>query len=174
MIGKCISSALLMSVLAMMLTSCNRAITATQMQHAKMDKMMADSHAHLTYMADNAMLYDMSLADFHFVPHTREVSGTGIARLDRMAVMLDTYGGTVRYETFATDEAFVQERLDHVREYLVTTGCDMSRVEIKTMLSGGRGMSAVKALAAEAKATAPDQTEGSSAGEAALSAPPTL
>ena len=136
MIGKCISSAMLVSILAM-LASCNSDVkTATQMQHAKMDKMMANSRAHLTYMADNAMLHDMSIADFHFVPHTRELSGTGIARLDRMAVMLDTYGGTVRYETYATDEAFVQERLDHVGEYLATTGCDMTRVEIKTMLSG--------------------------------------
>ncbi|MCH9033881.1 MAG: hypothetical protein IID42_05185 [Planctomycetes bacterium] len=150
MIGKRISSVLLMSSLAM-LTSCNRDITATQIQHTKMDKMMAGSRAHLTYMADNAMLHDMSLADLHFVPHTRELSGTGIARLDRMAVMLDTYGGTVRYETYATNEAFIQERLDHVREYLATTGCDMSRVEIKTMLSGGRGMSAVKALGTEDK-----------------------
>ena len=67
MIGKRISSVLLMSSLAM-LTSCNRDITATQIQHTKMDKMVAGSRAHLTYMADNAMLHDMSLADLHFVP----------------------------------------------------------------------------------------------------------
>ena len=117
-----------------------------------MDKTMESPRANFTYMADNAILHDMSIAEIHFVPHTRELSGTGIARLDRMSTMLDTYGGTVRYETYETDEAIVQKRLDHVHEYLATTGCDMSRIDVKAMLSGGRGMSAVKALAAEAKA----------------------
>jgi len=122
---------------------------------------METPRAHLTYMVDNALLHDMSIAEIHFVPHTRELSGTGIARLDRMAMMLDTYGGTVRYETDVTDEAFVQKRLDHVHEYLATTGCDMSRVEVKAMMSGGRGMSAVKALAAEARAAQVESEGGS-------------
>ena len=85
----------------------------------------------------------MSIAEIHFVPHTRELSGTGIARLDRMAMMLDTYGGTVRYETDVTDEAFVQKRLDHVHEYLATTGCDMSRVEVKAMISAEKPLEAL-------------------------------
>lgn len=149
-------SVLLLSLFAIM-TACNRDVTTTQMQHTRMDTTMATPRAHLTYMVDNALLHDMSIAEIHFVPHTRELSGTGIARLDRMAMMLDTYGGTVRYETDITDEEFVQKRLDHVHEYLATTGCDMSRVEVKAMMSGGRGMSAVKALAAEDKAA---QAEG--------------
>lgn len=151
MFGKRLFSVLWLSLFAIM-TACNRDITTTQMQHTRMDTMMETPRAHFTYMVDNALLHDMSIAEIHFVPHTRELSGTGIARLDRMAMMLDTYGGTVRYETDVTDEAFVQKRLDHVHEYLATTGCDMSRVEVKAMMSGGRGMSAVKALAAEVKA----------------------
>jgi hypothetical protein len=149
-------------------TACNRDLTATQMQHAKMDETMAAPRAHLVYMADNALLHDMSVADLHFVPHTHELSGTGIARLDRMAVLLDTYGGTVRYETFSTDARFVQARLDHVREYIATTGCDMGRVEVKAMLSGGRGMSAEKAIAAEEKAAAPQGAGGAPAAGAGV------
>ncbi|MCH7729380.1 MAG: hypothetical protein IH991_23325 [Planctomycetes bacterium] len=150
MFGKRLFSVFCLSMLAIV-TACNKPLT-TQMQHARMDTMMETPRARFTYMADNALMQDMSIAEIHFVPHTRELSGTGIARLDRMALLLDTYGGTVRYETFATDEAFVQKRLDHVHEYLATTGCDMSRVEVRAMMSGGRGMSAVKAIAAEAKA----------------------
>ena len=113
-------------------------------------------------MADNAMLHDMSVADIHFVPHTAELSGTGAARLNRMATLLDTYGGTVRYETFNTDEALVKQRLDHVHEYLALTGCDMGRVQVKTMISGGRGMTASKAMIVEKKGTAKDSKAASS------------
>lgn len=144
-------------------SACNRDLTATQIQHTRMDETLAKPRAHLTYMADNAILQDMSIADIHFVPHTLELSGTGIARLDRMAVLLDTYGGLVRYETYNTDVGFVQDRLDHVREYLDTTGCDMGRVEIKATMSGGYGMSAEKALAAEEKAAAQGQPGGGAA-----------
>ena len=159
MFGKRLFSVLCLSAFTIM-TACNKKMTTTQMQHARMDKMMETSRADFTYMADNALMHDMSVAEIHFVPHTRELSGTGIARLDRMALILDTYGGTVRYETFVTDEAFIQKRLDHVHEYLATTGCDMSRVEVKAMMSGGRGMSAVNALAAEAKAAQAQESGG--------------
>jgi len=148
-------------------SACNRDLTATQIQHTKMDNMLTKPQAHLTYMVDNAILQDMSIADIHFVPHTSELSGTGIARLDRMAVLLDTYGGLVRYETYNTDAGFVRDRLDHVREYLETTGCDMSRVELKSAMSGGYGMSAEKALAAEAKATQ-EEAGGAQAGAGGL------
>ena len=159
MFGKRLFSVLCLSMFAIM-PACNKELTTTQMQHARMDTMMETPRAHLTYMVDNALLHDMSIAEIHFVPHTRELSGTGIARLDRMALMLDTYGGTVRYETDVTDEEFVQKRLDHVHEYLATTGCDMSRIEVKAMMSGGRGMSAVKAFAAEAKAAEAQDSGG--------------
>lgn len=125
---------------------CKKFKTATDLQVEKIDKQIEQPHEHLTNMADNAMLHDMSVADIHFVPHTAELSGTGAARLNRMAKLLDTYGGTVRYETFNADEAFVKQRLNHVHEYLALTGCDMGRVQVKGMISGGRGMSASSAM----------------------------
>ena len=48
----------------------------------------------------------------------------------------------------------VKQRLEHVREYLALTGCDMGRVEIKAMISGGRGLAATKAIQVDLKGTA--------------------
>jgi hypothetical protein len=127
--------------------------TATGIQEERMDRALHRPREYESDMVDNAILHDMSVADFHFVPHTAELSGTGAARLNRMATLLDTYGGTVRYETFETDEKLVNQRLEHVREYLATTGCGMERVQIKSMLSGGRGMAADKAIVVELKGT---------------------
>lgn len=115
-------------------------------------------------MVDNAILHDMSIADIHFIPHSKELSGTGVARLDRMAPLLDTYGGMVRYETVLIDEEMVASRLDQVREYLDLTGCDMSRVELKVMLSGGRGMPASDAIQAEENVAAQQENNGAPAG----------
>jgi hypothetical protein len=102
------------------------------------------------YMVDSAMLSDLSVADIHFVPHTTELNSLGTTRLSRIAKLLGTYGGTVRYATHydEDEEEFVNERLDHLRGFLATTGIDMSRVEVKVAMAG-----ADHALAAEAIAT---------------------
>lgn len=147
--------------------NCNKLKTATNLQIELIDKSLEEPREHFTNMADNAMLHDMSVADIHFVPHTAELSGTGAARLNRMATLLDAYGGTVRYDTLSTDEGMVQHRLEHVREYLALTGCDMGRVEIKAMISGGRGMSASKAIVVDAKGT----TKGAEDGKATTGLP---
>jgi len=107
-----------------------------------------------SYMADNAAMHDLSIADFHFVPHTTELNGTGVARLDRLAGALKVYGGTVRYETFSTNNELLDQRMAHVREYLALTGCDMERVQVETKLSGGRGLSAEDAIKIRKKGTA--------------------
>jgi len=145
--------------------TCKKFQTSTDLTVEQIDRSMNEPREHFTNMADNAMLHDMSVADIHFVPHSAELSGTGAARLNRMATLLDAYGGTVRYETFITDEPLVKQRLDNVREYLALTGCEMDRVSIKTMISGGRGMTAVKAIKVDVKGTAKD------AGKGAASAP---
>jgi len=123
--------------------------------------------AYRNHMVNNAILHDMSIADIHFIPHSIELSGTGVARLNRMAPLLDTYGGIVRYETMLMDDEMIASRLDQVREYLDLTGCDMSRVELKVMLSGGRGMPASDAIQGEENAAA--QQEGRAAPTSGLS-----
>ncbi|GMU36512.1 MAG: hypothetical protein KJ057_07165 [Phycisphaerae bacterium] len=108
-----------------------------------------------TSMSDNAMTHDMTVADLHFIPHSSEISGTGVVRLTRLTPHLNHYGGIVRYETFEKDQALVDMRLEHVREFLVDAGCDMSRVEVKAMISGGRGIRASDAIRQMEKGTAP-------------------
>jgi len=142
---------------------CRDPITATDVQTQRMERGLESPQQHLKDMADNAVLSDMAVADFHFVAHTAELSGTGAARLDRLGPLLDTYGGTVRYETFETDEKLVKQRLEHVREYLTTTGCDMARVDIKAMISGGHGMPANKAIVIDLKGTRPPEGQGPAA-----------
>ncbi len=139
---------------------CKDPLTANDMYLDKMDESMHSRPEHFTDMADNAMLHDMTVADIHFIPHSVELSGTGAARLNRMAALLTTYGGTVRYETFNTDEKLVKGRLDNVREYLQTTGCEMARVDTKAMISGGRGIAANKAILIDVKGTAKDAKGG--------------
>ena len=128
--------------------------SAVQLDMARMDATLAEPRTHLTNMVDNAILHDMSLADFHFVPHSTELSGSGVARLDRMALLLDTYGGVVRYEASTIDETLIKGRLDHVKEYLTLVGCTMEKVALTTGISGGRGMSVATTLEAEDAAQA--------------------
>lgn len=95
-----------------------------------------------TYMVDNAILSDMSVADIHFIPHHAELGSTGMHRLDRMAPMLNTYGGTIRYQTYHEDQQFVQARMASIRDYLAVVGCDLSDVTLESGLPGGRGIPA--------------------------------
>ena len=120
--------------------------TAVTRDMERMDETLAAPRAYLTNGVDNAILHDMSLADFHFVPHSTELSGSGVARLDRMAILLDTYGGVVRYEAATTDERLIEGRLDHVKEYLSLVGCSMEKIALATAVSGGRGGPAEKAV----------------------------
>jgi hypothetical protein len=108
-------------------------------------------------MVDNAILRDMSVADIHFIPHSNELSGIGVARLDRLARLLQVYGGTVRYETLIVDETLIEQRLDHVREYLSLAGCDMDRLEFKATMSGGRGLPGGEAVEVMQHGTSPAQ-----------------
>lgn len=125
---------------------CEGPISSSDQQHARMDAAKNAPRAHLTYMVDNAAMQDMSLADFHFVAHTSELSGTGIERLDRLAAILIAYGGVVRYETYLTNDELIGQRMDHAREYLAMAGCDMEVSGVKPMMSGGRGMAADEAV----------------------------
>ena len=150
--GRCraVAHVLAVSFLAFAAAGCNGSWrNATQLQLTRMEEGKNQFGAYRNHMVNNAILHDMSIADIHFIPHSIELSGTGVARLNRMAPLLDTYGGIVRYETMLMDDEMIASRLDQVREYLDLTGCDMSRVELKVMLSGGRGMPASDAIQGE-------------------------
>lgn len=145
----------LMAVLA-----CNPQSKLRNQDPARAVETRADFYPGFVYMVDNAILHDMSLYDIHFVPHTAELSSTGLARLDRMSALLDVYGGVVRYDTRMTDEEMFDARLGHVAEYLASTGCNMDRVELARMQAGGGTMTAAEAVSALERGTA-EQTGGS-------------
>ena len=147
----------LLSGLLWMAASCGqkgKVKTATQIMTERMDHALQVHDTHLDQMADNALLHEMCVADHHFIPHSAELSGTGVVRLDHLAPYLDTYGGIVRYETYSNDEALVNQRMEHVREYLTLAGCDMDRVKVERMMSGGRDIPAEDAMEIKRKGTA--------------------
>jgi hypothetical protein len=145
---------ILVSTLAVISVACNNHQTTTDLQLSRMDETKRRFASYNADMIDNAILHDMSVADIHFIAHTGELSGIGEARLNRMAKLLHTYGGTVRYETTLDDEVLMDQRLAHVREYLALTGCDMERVEVTDMMSGGRGIPGDEAVAKFLRGTA--------------------
>jgi hypothetical protein len=115
------------------------------------------------YMNDNAMLADMSLTDIHFVPHTAELNSLGAHRLDRYAQLLDTYGGTLRYDTELTDDELVAARMQHIKDYLATTNINPERVQVTRDMAGGKGMLAAEAIIVrEASMASPDAKSGQS------------
>ncbi len=115
-------------------------------------------------MVDQAGASDMSVADIHFVPHTSELNSTGTMRLDSLATTLGTYGGTVRYETDSRDPKVIDERVAHVREYLVTTGIDMARVTVAAGPAGSHRTRAADAIRIMYEGTADDSADAEGGG----------
>lgn len=154
---------ILVSTLALISVACNNYQTTTDLQMSRMDESKRTFASYNADMIDNAILHDMSVADIHFIAHTSELSGVGEVRLNRMAKLLHTYGGTVRYETTLDDDVLRGQRLAHVREYLALTGCDMGRVSVAAMMSGGRGLPGDEAVVKFLKGTAkPKKAKGPS------------
>ena len=82
----------------------------------------------LDRMADNADFSNMSIAGYHFVPHTRALTSLGEDRLDRYAPFLEEYGGTLRVQPNGGSEALNSQRLATVREYLSAKGISPARM----------------------------------------------
>ncbi len=122
-------------------------------------------------MADNAMVSEFAISDFHFTRHTIDLSDTGAARLDRMLPYLSTYGGTVHYQTSQDDKKLIEGRLDHVRDYLAILGCDMKHVKVVAGLSTGTGMSAKDAITIKQMNSFTAQQEGGQDPAAGLTLP---
>ena len=132
--------------------------SSSERQLDRIANMEQRSREYEQLMINNGVMADMSLAEFHFMPHSMELSGNGVARLDRMAVMLDTYGGNVRYAAAMGDDELVSQRIGKVREYLAMTGCNLDGVTIEPGLPGGSGVSSRRALAKQEKMdNPPDQ-----------------
>ncbi len=154
----------LAAVAAICLTGCNsheKSHLAGGEQRRNLDN--SEVRDAFTYMVDNAMWSNMAISDVHFVPHTAELNGAGTTRLERLAFILNAYGGTLRYETQSTDEDLVDLRMKHAHEYLALAGCDTRRVRIEAAISGGPLNPATDAIRIWSEGTVNDH-QGSDAG----------
>ena len=58
-----------------------------------------DMRGTFVYMTDNALLADMSVSDMHFLPHRAMLTTLGTQRLNRLAQLINAYGGVIRFNS---------------------------------------------------------------------------
>ncbi len=97
-------------------------------------------------MSDAALRADMTLTDIHFEPHRSMLSELGRERVDRLAHLMKSYGGTIRYSSYETDKALNEDRMTTVVNYLALAGIDTSREPVREDLAGGRGLGAPEVI----------------------------
>jgi hypothetical protein len=117
---------------------------------------MADYYA---YHNDQGIVHDMSIADIHFVPHSADLSGTGVARLERLAELLADAGGTVYYDTAMADRELVDRRLETAHAFLAECRAGRHEVAVALGAAGGPGMGFREAVAGAAIAQQPEKRE---------------
>ena len=105
-----------------------------------------DLQGTFTYMADNALLADMSVCDMHFLPHRAILNDLGVQRLSRLASLMEAYGGTIRFNTELTDEKLIARRADEIVGFLAQAGIDTTRDVVERDMPGGDGMPATEAI----------------------------
>lgn len=105
-----------------------------------------DSQGTLVYMADNALLADMTISDMHFVPHRAILTSLGEERLCRLASLLEVYGGTVRFDSDLTDEELLAARTRAIRDFLAECGLDTTAQAVTVDMPGGEGLTAAEAV----------------------------
>ncbi len=117
-------------------------------------------HEYYTYMVDNAMCYDMCLAEIHFVPHTARLNSLGLRRLQRYTELLKDDGGTIHLESPAPDAELTEQRVQKVSDFLATAGPDAAKVIVKVGLPRGRPLDANDAIRIKQEGTVSDYESG--------------
>jgi hypothetical protein len=97
-------------------------------------------------MTDNALLADMTVTDIHFIPHRAMLSPLGEDRLRRLASLMETYGGEIRFNTAVEDESLTARRLDVIVDFLMDAGIDTAVEVVAVGMPGGRGVAAAEAI----------------------------
>jgi len=126
----------------------------------------SDLQGTYTYMTDNALLADMTINDSHFLPHRVLLNDLGLRRLDRLAMLIDAYGGTIRLSTNVADEGLIDARMEAVVDYLTDSGIDTTREIVVRGQAGGEGMSATEAILIKQKEGTYDPKKKKSSGGA--------
>jgi hypothetical protein len=118
-------------------------LNAPPQGHADLHHPMSEYYA---YHNDAGMMGDLSIADLHFIPHSADLSGSGVARLERYAELLASSGGTIRYDPTIHDEKLIQARLTTAQEYLKQVVPGAQPVSVAVGMTGGRGMTAKESM----------------------------
>ncbi len=96
------------------------------------------------YHHDQGLMSSRAIADLHFVPGSAELSGTGVARLERYAELLATSGGTIHYEPGITDEELIESRLQTARVFLANAIPNARGITVVVGPDEGRGLTAAE------------------------------
>jgi hypothetical protein len=126
----------------------------------------ADLQGTFTYMTDNALLADMTVCDMHFLPHRALLNDLGVQRLNRLAALMEAYGGTIRFNTALTDEDLIARRTGVIMDFLAQAGVDTTREVVMRDMAGGEGMSAREAILIKAEEGTYDPKKKASFGAA--------
>ena len=105
----------------------------------------SDMQGTFVYMADNALLNDMSISDVHFMPHRSRLTTLGVERLSRLASLIQAYGGTVRFSSGVEDESLRADRMNTIVEFLTSAGVASASTTVVTDMPGNQSMSANEA-----------------------------
>lgn len=97
------------------------------------------------YHNDQGMMADRSIADIHFVPGSTDLSGTGVARMERYAELLATTGGTLWYGPSIQDKELIEARIATAKAFLAQALPGAKTIHVALGLGQGRGMSAAEA-----------------------------
>ncbi len=98
--------------------------------------------APFVYMADNALLEDMSVSDYHFLPHRSELNTLGRQRLWRLATLMEEYGGDIRFDSDLSDPRMRADRTTAIIAQLSEYGVDTRTELVRDGMRGGSGRAA--------------------------------
>jgi hypothetical protein len=134
----------------------------------------ADLAVEYAHMIDNALLENMTISDVHFLPHRAQLNSLGEERVARLALLMELYGGTIRFSTNETEE-LAAARTRTILEFLEDTGAEVTAQSLVPDMAGGRGIDAAQAvLIRKYEATyQPKKGSGSGSGAATSGVPTT-
>lgn len=96
--------------------------------------------------AQNAQISDMAISDVHFMPNRSRLNGTGTVKLNRLAWIVDQYGGTIRIDLEQVDAPLSRERVATVTAYLLAWGVPEGQIKVVIGLPPTKGMAADEAI----------------------------
>jgi len=114
---------------------------------------------------DNAALHNMSISAIHFMPHRAHLNSLGCQRLNRLAWIVQNYGGQIILDLEQPDTALAQEREKVVRDYLLAWGLSAEQIDLVAGTPAGKGLHAQEAIQIHKDTRYKPQEDGGSCGK---------